>query len=114
MAASEICAFMMSEGRSMWTGPMRPLRAMPQPLLTASGICFTSSSRKLCLVMGIISENTSASWKALFPIIPVGTCPVRTIIGDESAYAVATPVTRLVAPGPDVARHTPGRPVERA
>ena len=69
----------------MWTGPIRPLSAMPQPLLTASGICFTSSSRKLCLVMGIISEKTSASWNALLPIMPVGTWPVSTIMGDESA-----------------------------
>ena len=28
-------------------------------------------------------------------------------MGEESAYAVAIPVTRLVAPGPDVAKQTP-------
>ncbi len=36
-----------------------------------------------------------------------GTWPVMAISGEESAYAVAIPVTKLVAPGPDVARHTP-------
>ncbi len=28
-------------------------------------------------------------------------------MGEESIYAVAIPVTRFVAPGPDVAKHTP-------
>ena len=36
------------------------------------------------------------------------TCPVIAIIGDESAAAVAIPVIKLVAPGPDVAKQTPG------
>ena len=35
-------------------------------------------------------------------------------IGDESSIAVAMPVTRLVAPGPEVAIATPTRPVARA
>ena len=34
--------------------------------------------------------------------------------GTESIYAVAIPVTRLVAPGPDVAKHTPTLPVALA
>ena len=42
------------------------------------------------------------------------TWPVMATIGMESICAVAMPVTRLVAPGPDVAQHTPGRPVARA
>ena len=39
---------------------------------------------------------------------------VIATIGDESMYAVAMPVTRLVAPGPLVAKHTPVFPVARA
>lgn len=35
-------------------------------------------------------------------------------IGTESMYAVAIPVTRLVAPGPEVARQTPTFPVALA
>ena len=31
-------------------------------------------------------------------------------IGEESMYAVAIPVTRFVAPGPEVAKHTPTLP----
>jgi len=40
----------------------------------------------------------------------VGTCPVKTTTGMESMYAVAMPVTVLVAPGPEVTRTTPGLP----
>ena len=42
------------------------------------------------------------------------TWPVMATIGTESMYAVIMPVTRFVAPGPDVARHTPTRPDTRA
>jgi hypothetical protein len=35
-------------------------------------------------------------------------------IGTESIIAVAMPVTRLVAPGPDVAMATPTPPLARA
>ena len=34
--------------------------------------------------------------------------------GEESMYAVAMPVVRFVAPGPEVAKHTPTLPVLRA
>ena len=52
----------------------------------------------------------SASWNASFPMTELLTCPVIATIGDESIYALAIPVTRLVAPGPDVARQTPTLP----
>ena len=42
------------------------------------------------------------------------TCPVMHTIGEESSIAVAIPVTRLVAPGPDVAIATPTPPLARA
>ena len=57
---------------------------------------------------------TSASWNASFPINEVLTWPVNATTGTESMLAVARPVTRFVAPGPDVARHTPTLPVARA
>ena len=56
----------------------------------------------------------STSWNAPCPSDPAATCPVRAMIGDESAYAVAIPVTRLVAPGPLVAMQTPGWFLARA
>jgi hypothetical protein len=42
------------------------------------------------------------------------TWPVIATTGTESSSASASPVIRLVAPGPDVAIHTPVLPVERA
>ncbi len=83
-ASSGTCLFMTSLGRSMWTGPMRPVVAMLTPRLTASGISAGFRHRKLCLVIGIMRENESASWNALLPMEPVATCPVRTSMGDES------------------------------
>ena len=42
------------------------------------------------------------------------TWPVMHTIGEESIIAVAMPVTRLVAPGPEVAIATPTLPEARA
>ncbi|MNP11878.1 hypothetical protein D3C76_1040880 [compost metagenome] len=56
----------------------------------------------------------SASWKASVPIRLENTLPVITTNGVESIYAVAIPVTRFVAPGPEVAIHTPGLPLALA
>ena len=63
------------------------------------------------MVIGTVIPAMSASWKASVPIAPRGTCPVIATIPTESMYASAIGVTRFVAPGPDVAMHTPTRPV---
>ena len=42
------------------------------------------------------------------------TWPVMATIGIESIMASTSPVTRFVAPGPDVAQQTPTLPVARA
>ena len=42
------------------------------------------------------------------------TWPVIATIGTESIIASASGVTRLVAPGPEVAMQTPTRPVAEA
>ena len=44
----------------------------------------------------------------------VGTWPQITTMGTESAMQSRTGVTVLVAPGPEVTRHTPTRPLARA
>ena len=64
--------------------------------------------------MGIVIPNISASWNASVPIAEVETCPVIAITGMESNLASVSPVTRLVAPGPDVAIQTPIFPVALA
>ena len=56
----------------------------------------------------------SASWNTSRPSCSRLTWPVMAMMGMESIYAVAIPVIKLVAPGPEVAIHTPGRPEARA
>ena len=64
----------------------------------------------MCSVMPVMST----SWNASRPICSSGTLPVMATSGTESSMAVAMPVTRFVAPGPDVAMTTPTLPVARA
>ena len=65
---------------------------------------------KLCLVIGMVMPEMSASWKASVPMSPRPTWPVIATTGTESIWASASGVTRFVAPGPDVAIMTPARP----
>ena len=112
--ASSIWALIWSTGRSTCTGPGRPDAAICQASSIAWGSLLTSVTRKLCLVTDIIRLYASTSWKASEPRTLEPTCPVSASIGMESAYAVAIPVTMLVAPGPEVERQTPVLPVARA
>ena len=59
--------------------------------------------------MGRVMPVVSVSWKASVPMEARATCPTTATTGTESIWAVAIPVTRFVAPGPDVAQHTPTR-----
>ena len=65
-------------------------------------------------VTGIVTPAISTSWKESLPRSEVLTFPVIATTGLESMYAAAMPVTRLVAPGPEVAITTPVLPVARA
>ncbi len=67
-----------------------------------------------CFTMGRVTPRMSISWKASVPIRPCATLPVMQTIGTESIIALAMPVTRFVAPGPEVAMHTPTLPLLRA
>ena len=58
--------------------------------------------------------KTGASWKASVPIAARGTWPQMSTTGIESAWQSRIGVTELVAPGPEVTRKTPTRPLERA
>ena len=64
--------------------------------------------------MGSVIPVMSVSWKASLPIAARATCPVIATIGVESIFAVANPVARFIAPGPEVAKQTPTFPVARA
>ena len=61
--------------------------------------------------MGMVAPTMSASWKASVPIEVEPTWPVMATSGTESIMASPRAVIRLVAPGPEVAMHTPVLPV---
>ncbi len=63
-----------------------------------------------CFTIGSVMPLTSASWKPSVPISSVRTWPVMKTVGTESMIASAIAVTRLVAPGPEVAIATPTLP----
>ena len=67
-----------------------------------------------CLTIGIVMPVMSASWNPSVPSRSVRTWPVMKTVGTESMFASAIGVTRLVAPGPEVAMQTPTRPVAYA
>ena len=64
--------------------------------------------------MGSVTPVMSISWKLSVPICVVGTLPQIATSGMESRYAVAMPVTRFGAPGPEVDITTPTLPVALA
>ena len=65
-------------------------------------------------MIGRVMPVMSISWKASLPMAAEGTWPVMQTTGEESIIAVAMPVTRFVAPGPEVAMATPTLPEARA
>ena len=111
---SSATAFCASLGMSTTTGPGRPETAMCMARSMAGTISAAVRGSKVCLMMGPTIPRTSVSWNASRPMTAVETCPVMATTGTESMNAHARPVTRFVAPGPLVTRHTPGRPVARA
>ena len=99
-----------SLGRSTRTAPCLPVKAMWNADLMAGGISEGLLTWMLYLVAEAVIPMMSTSWKASVPTTLRGTWPVKATTGAESMFAVAIPVTRFVAPGPEVARHTPTFP----
>ena len=95
---------------SIRTGPGRPVAATWKASWTYSGIWRGSVTWKECFTNGSVAPRMSASWKPSVPIRSVRTWPVMKTVGTESIIASAIAVTRLVAPGPEVAKATPTRP----
>ena len=60
--------------------------------------------------MGMVMPAMSTSWKESLPRRGTVTLHVMATSGTESIWAVAIPVTRFVAPGPEVAMQTPTLP----
>ena len=98
-------------GRSTWVAPGFSFSAYLNAILIIS---LTVSGLTICLLLFVIGENMltrSKNWWEVRCIRSVPTCPVIATRGAPSELASATPVTRLVAPGPSVDKQTPAFPV---
>lgn len=109
-----VFAWRASLAMSTRTGPGRPVEAMWKAWAMTRGMSSALVTRKLCFVIGMVMPTMSASWKASVPIALDATWPVIATSGTESMCASAIGVTRLVAPGPEVAMQTPTLPVASA
>ena len=105
---------MMSSGSSRWVAPGFSAAAMLNALRTASATMRGWWRRVFHLVMGRSISTVSMNWCVVslcMPARPVW--PVSATSGAWSSVASPMPVARLLAPGPRVARQTPGLPVSR-
>ena len=73
-----------SLGTSTSTGPGRPLAAMWNASAMTRAMSSPLRTRKLCLVIGIVMPEMSASWNASVPIRARPTWPVIATTGIES------------------------------
>ncbi len=103
-----------STGISTNTGPGRPDSATRMAVVSTSGICRVSATDHDPLVMGRSSATCSISCSAPSPRSPSGAAPPISNSGLRAAYALATPVTASVTPGPAVTIATPTLRVRRA
>ena len=76
---------------------------------TAPGVA-TSADH---LVTGANIDTRSTPWCDSLKLRSMPTCADNAISGVELVVASAVPSSRLIAPGPSVAEHTPARPVSR-
>ncbi len=100
--------------KSSRTGPGRPVEARWKASATRLGISSGEVTRNECFTNGMVEPTMSASWKASVPMEVEPTWPVMATMGTESMWASPMAVTRLVAPGPEVATQTPTPPVAMA
>ena len=103
----------MFSGKSMNAAPGFSVCATLKALRTISG---TISGSRICVAYLVIGSNRltrSRIWWLSLCSRVVAPWPAMATIGARSMLASATPVIRLVAPGPSVDMHTPARPVRR-
>lgn len=91
----------------MSTGPFLPSLAISKASWIVPLEILNIPHHEIVLHDGLGDPTISTSWKESFPRLLTATFPVIATMGTESRYALAMPVTRLVAPGPLVARTTP-------
>ena len=93
-------ALAMSSGSSICTAPGFSVRGSQTAFLTTSGIVFGCKMLVAHFVTGSNIATTSMIWCDSLCKRCEEPCPVSTSMGARSMLASATPVTRLVAPGP--------------
>ena len=103
-----------STGISTKTGPGLPVSAVRMAVVRTSGICRVSDTVQEPLVMGLRRSTCSTSWSEPSPRRPRGAAPPIRSRGLRAEYALATPVTASVTPGPAVTAATPMLRVSRA
>ena len=69
--------------------------------------------RSAHFVIGLNTASWSISWNASMPNDTRGLEPPMATSGAALVNASATPVSRLVAPGPEAPMHTPGLRITR-
>ncbi len=103
----------MFSGKSMKQQPGFSVCATLNALRTISGTISGSRIWVEYLVIGWKRFTRSRIWWLSLCRRVVAPWPAIATSGARSMLASATPVMRLVAPGPSVARQTPARPVSR-
>ncbi len=96
-----------------WTAPGRSATAVRRArriTVSAEG----GSSRAVSFVTGENSRSWSMSWCVQYCSRRLSTCPDTAISGTRSSWALATPLSTAVDPGPSVDTTAPGRPVAMA
>ncbi len=110
---AEVSSPAMSCGSSRCVAPGRSSSARRKASRTRAGIASADTICRVYLVSGRIASTTSTIWKWPCRLVLIGFWPVIISIGMAPSCAYAAAVTRLVAPGPSVDRHTPALPVMR-
>jgi hypothetical protein len=107
------CASAMFSGKSMKQQPGFSVCATLKALRTTSATMSGERIWVAYLVIGWKRFTRSRIWWLSLCMRVVAPCPAIATTGARSMLASATPVMRLVAPGPRVDRHTPALPVSR-
>lgn len=102
-----------SWGNTRCTGPGLPSIASVHAAASSAGTDDARRIRRERLVTGANSAVSGRYWKSPSGSPSSGRCALIAIIGQRPRCACATPVIRLVAPGPRVEKQTPGLPVSR-
>ena len=113
IGGSPLSSLATSSGNSMRVAPGFSASAVLNALRTTSGTVPAFQIVCVHLVIGPNIATESMFWWLSLCRRRVLPWPMMHTSGERSMLASATPVTRLVAPGPRVPRHTPALPVSR-